>query len=519
LPANETARLEALRRYDILDTPDEQAFNDITALAAVICEAPIALISLVDEDRQWFKSRIGVQTTQTPREHAFCAHAIHQSQDVLVVHDATTDPRFVDNPLVKGNPHIRFYAGAPLLTPSGDALGTVCVIDRSPRQLAPEKLHALRALSRLVVGQLELRRVAAELARSEERLALALAASRLALFDWNVGKQEIVLSAQWSSIVGGPAQPLHTTPQALRAQVHPDDGTRIDKLVRSLLLGEIQYYALEHRVRTADGNWKWINSRAQVVDRGIDKRALRVIGTNADISERKAVEQIKREIISTVSHELRTPLTSVIVSLGLLQDGSAGPIPDEARQFLDVAATNSNRLATLVDDLLDLEHIESGTLVLKVNAVEVGPLLHRALLLNTPYALPLGVRFVTQANTAARVIANEERLLQVLTNLLSNAAKFSPRGSEVYLQSREDADRVVISVIDKGRGIEPEFRHRVFEKFSQSDSSDSRQKGGTGLGLSISKALVERMAGRIWFESEPGGGTSFHVSLPRAGTD
>jgi len=170
LPANEAARIRALRQYAILDTLEEQAFSDITMLASFICDAPIALISLVDSERQWFKSRVGLQATQTPREHAFCAHAILQPQEVLVVSDAMSDPRFLDNPLVTGDPRIRFYAGAPLVTPQGDALGTICVIDRAPRELPRRKIEALRALSRQVVAQLELRRVVAELDRSTAEL-------------------------------------------------------------------------------------------------------------------------------------------------------------------------------------------------------------------------------------------------------------------------------------------------------------------------------------------------------------
>ena len=164
-PRNEAARLRALRDYAILDTLEEQAFNDIVTLASFICETPIALISLVDEERQWYKARVGTQSKQTPREHALCAHAILQPQDVMVVNDAQSDPRFVDNPLVTGDPNIRFYAGAPLVTPRGDAVGTLCVIDNKPRQLPAANLEALRALSRQVVAQMELRRVITELDR------------------------------------------------------------------------------------------------------------------------------------------------------------------------------------------------------------------------------------------------------------------------------------------------------------------------------------------------------------------
>jgi diguanylate cyclase (GGDEF)-like protein len=170
LPANEAARLEALRSYDILDSVEEQAFDDITRLVAFICETPMAVISLVDSDRQWFKSRVGMLARQTPREHAFCAHAILEPQTVLVVPDATLDPRFADSPLVTRDPRIRFYAGAPLVNAQGMALGALCAIDREPRELPPEKVEALRALSRQVVGQMELRRVVTELQKSTAQL-------------------------------------------------------------------------------------------------------------------------------------------------------------------------------------------------------------------------------------------------------------------------------------------------------------------------------------------------------------
>jgi GAF domain-containing protein len=156
-PANEEARIIALDKYAILDTDPEQSFDDLTLLASFVCKTPIALISLVDEDRQWFKSRVGMAASETSRDIAFCSTAILQS-DLFVVPDALADDRFRDNPLVVSDPHIRFYAGAPLINEDGYALGTLCVVDRTPRELAPEQKEALKALSRLVLAQLEFRR-------------------------------------------------------------------------------------------------------------------------------------------------------------------------------------------------------------------------------------------------------------------------------------------------------------------------------------------------------------------------
>lgn len=164
---SEAKRLKVLWQYDVLDTVPEEVFDDLTELAARICEAPIALISLVDEDRQWFKSKIGITVNETSRDISFCAHAIQQ-EDLFIVPDATKDSRFAKNPLVTSDPKIRFYAGAPLITPDGHALGSLCVIDKVPRELRLEQQQALRVLSRHVMTQLELRRHAKDLAEAQK---------------------------------------------------------------------------------------------------------------------------------------------------------------------------------------------------------------------------------------------------------------------------------------------------------------------------------------------------------------
>lgn len=155
-PSVESARVAALDRYAILDTEPEQTFDDLVVLAAYVCKAPIAMLSLVDDHRQWFKSKVGVEIRETPRERSFCAHAIQQ-QDLFIVPDTRNDARFRENPMVLDEPHIRFYAGAPLINEEGFALGTLCVIDRQPRELDETQKEALKSLSRLALGQMELR--------------------------------------------------------------------------------------------------------------------------------------------------------------------------------------------------------------------------------------------------------------------------------------------------------------------------------------------------------------------------
>ena len=180
LPKNEVKRIEILWKYDVLDTVPEKSFDELTSLAAYICEAPIALITLVDENRQWFKSTVGVSLKETSRDISMCAHAILQ-KEIMIVPDATKDRRFKDNPFVVSDPKIRFYAGAPLISPSGHALGTLCVIDKVPRELKKDQKKALSILSRHVMAQLELRRQSHELGLSNDhckKLKQDLAAAR-----------------------------------------------------------------------------------------------------------------------------------------------------------------------------------------------------------------------------------------------------------------------------------------------------------------------------------------------------
>jgi len=171
IPANEAERLAALRDYHVLDTEAEQSYDDIVVLASHICRVPISMISLVDESRQWFKSRLGLRDQETPRKVAFCAHAILQ-QEPLIVPDARKDRRFSDSSLVTGEPHIRFYAGFPLVNPEGLALGTLCAVDRKPRRFSPEQIKAMHALARQVMALLETRRVSARLATALDHVKI-----------------------------------------------------------------------------------------------------------------------------------------------------------------------------------------------------------------------------------------------------------------------------------------------------------------------------------------------------------
>jgi PAS domain S-box-containing protein len=289
IPENELARLEALKRYAILDTFPEQEFDDLSRLAALICGTPIALVSLVDADRQWFKAKIGIDDSETPRDIAFCGHAIMQ-RDVMVVPDALADERFRSNPLVTDQPKVRFYAGAPLITQDGHALGTLCVLDHVPRDLTPDQKQALKALGRLVVTQIELRRSVSdqslairERRRAEEELdqlfTLSLDMLCIAGFDGYFKR----INPAWEGTLGIPTAELLSRPYI--DFVHPDDREATIREAEKMDQGALTI-SFENRYRSADGTYLWLLWNAT------PSKSLRLIFAVArDITQRKQTER------------------------------------------------------------------------------------------------------------------------------------------------------------------------------------------------------------------------------------
>lgn len=235
----------------------------------------------------------------------------------------------------------------------------------------------------------------------------------------------------------------------------------------------------------------------------------------AAIAADKEKHRLKDEFVATVSHELRTPLTSIAGALGLLIGNAAGKLPESANHLLTVAYTNSQRLVRLLNDILDIEKMESGKAVFDLKRVEVRSLIERTIEDNQGFAEGHDVRLrLDAAAEAIDVRADSDRLVQAITNLISNAVKFSPRGEEVVVAVEKRNDVVRVSVRDHGPGVPEDFRHRIFEKFAQADGTNACQKGGTGLGLSIVKQIVDRLDGKVGFDDAPGGGAIFYVDLP-----
>lgn len=393
LPKNEAARQQSLDELQILDTLEEQAFDDLTLIAAQICQTPIALVSLIDRDRQWFKSHHGLDARETPRELAFCAHAILDDH-AFVVEDTLKDERFHDNPLVTSVPNVKFYAGAPLILRGNIRVGTLCVIDDHARPFSEMQRRALEALARQVVSQLELR---------------------------------------------------------------------------------LQLQALTRLDRTKD------------------------------------------EFISMVNHELRTPLTSINGSLALIRNQVTGEIPPQAMQLIDVAYRNGERLLNIVNDILDVSKLEAGKMEMEMAPFEVLPFLQKAIELNRPYCEVYGCKLELRpldSSSPAQVKGDENRLLQVMSNLISNAAKFTHASDTVEIHVLQNDDQVQVGVTDHGPGIPQDKLKDLFTKFKQLSKDSNAKAPGTGLGLSICKLIVEQHGGNIGCESVPGKHTTFQFTLP-----
>ncbi|MBZ2188755.1 PAS domain S-box protein [Alcanivorax sp. JB21] len=640
MPADEALRQAALERLDILDTPAEARFDRLTRIAREVCDVPIALVTLLDGSRQWFKSCQGLDVTESDRRISFCGHAILDNR-MLEVPDALEDERFRDNPLVTGEPFVRAYAGVPLRTVDGYAVGTLCVLDTRPRQLTDPQRRALEDLAVIVAQEIN-----REYEKDRLRLNATIEGTHIGTWEWHLRTGETLLNERWANIVGySLAELAPISIDTWRQLSHPGDFQASGAILRQHLRGETDFYDSVTRMKHKDGHWVWVRTRGKVMSHSRDGKAKMMFGTLSDISEqknaeqalktseerlralfemspigialsdfysgkfvevnqslvissgytesqllqlsntditppeyqeidafylrqmietgrygpyekeiiglkgqrypvmlsgvlltdsggrklvwsivndigeRKLMEKLKDEFIATVSHELRTPLTSISGALGLLAGGAMGELPEGIRKMVDVASKNSERLARLVNDLLDMEKLLAGKMTLQMEVAGVRGLIDEAVRSITPFSQQHDVSLTVRCEDVGAIRVDEHRFHQVMTNLLSNAVKFSPPKGDVVIQAvthpaEGKPSSVRISVIDEGEGVPEAFRDRIFEKFSQADSSDSRYKAGTGLGLAISRELVQRMGGHIDFVSTPGKGATFYVDFP-----
>lgn len=351
------------------------------------------------------------------------------------------------------------------------------------------------------------------LQHSESRLKEAQRLTQIGNWELNLASGVLYWSDEIFNIFEIDQSNFSASYESFLSLIHPDDRHKVDQAYKYSLESKVPF-EISHRLFMPDGRIKWVNERCKTF---YDEQGnpLRSVGTIQDISERIRVDRMKREFIATVSHELRTPLTAIRGALGLLKSGVTGELPVKAKQFVDMASQSCERLIHLINDLLDIGKIEAGKMQLKIKPLSLQLLIEEAIKENQVLADQFKVRLKLMNELPGIMIdADGNRIMQILNNLLSNAAKFSKPDEEVQIGLQQIDTEVCVWVSNKGPGISEEFKGEVFEKFFQSDSSDSRQQGGTGLGLAITKELVELMGGTITFESQPNVLTTFFIKFP-----
>lgn len=525
---NETERLQRLYGFGVLDTLPQGAFDDITALASAICGTPIALISLIDRDRQWFKSRVGLEALQTPREVAFCSHAINEPQKVMEVEDATLDWRFKDNPLVTSAPDIRFYAGAPIVTDDGFALGTVCVIDRRTRTLDDTQRRALKSLADLVVTLLEHEKEHHELhmhraaaAAQQTELLAALTAAGLDLISFvdadyvyrYVNDRYLKYFDKTASEIVGRSMIELVGPDLFHQTVKPNfdlalAGNEVDY--------EIQFDFPTVGPRFLHVTYLPVSNEADLVTGLVIRiQDINALKTNEALLQdtvtklqHKTLEQ--ERFIHIISHDLREPINTITNFAGLLEGDEDLNLPDHAKRYLRFVRTGGLRMKSLLEDLVNFLHLDKHAVQrrpvdLTQLAVEIRDDLSAALS-SKGGRIEFGhLHGATGDGTLLRIL---------LQNLVSNALKFTPKGTPpvVQITSTQTEGMIHVQVSDNGIGIPEDQAEKIFGMFTRLHSK--KEFEGSGLGLSICKRIAELHAGHISLTSKLGHGSCFTLHLP-----
>ena len=521
---SEAERLKSLLGYGILDTPPDPAYDEIVRVAAQVTRAPYAYLGFLDANRLWFKSRVGFPQPEIPRLAAICQFTILDAEPLLIA-DTATELRFAvsDLPLTR-HLHCRSYLGAPLVGAKGP-VGTMAVLAPDANAFTQEHASILGVLARQVVTRLEYTihaRAQERAIRARQRIERALTVERnfvSTVLD-TMPTPVLVLDTAGRIVRFNRAceQLSGYTFAELAGRAFPQELFLPEERQKAIdLLHEASFGALrearELHWLSREGVRRCIAWHATTLTDGMAETSF-IVMSGLDVTERRRLDRMKDEFISTVSHELRTPLTSLRAALGLVGGGVLANQPEKSSHMIEVAQANCERLVRLVNDILDFERMGAGRLPMEFGEADARELLERAIHLHEPSAQKARIALRMEAAPLSLWV-DQGRILQTLGNLIGNAIKFSPEGSEVLVRARPlHGSEAIVSVEDQGRGIPAEKLDAIFECFQQVDASDSRDMGGTGLGLAICRNIVRQHGGRIWAESVVGQGSAFRFTLP-----
>lgn len=391
--------------------------------------------------------------------------------------------------------------------------GEAFVIDISVSEVTEGGRHYFCGIVRDMTEIIESRNV---VKKQKETLEFALEGGDLGLWDFDLRTKAFSISQICANFIGYNAEDFEGNRLAWEALIAPEDLIPKRQLLQDIEDGLIDRYEMEFRIQHKNGHWVWLQSKGKVFEQDNLHTPTRLVGIHVDITERKQMEIMKDEFVSTVNHELRTPLTTIFGSLDLLQHLAKEQMDLRGQRLVNLAHDSCGRLTHLVDDILDLEKIAAGKMEYVVEPHDLKALVTDIVEQNQALADRFNVNFeIDHQIGPVKVDVDDNRFRQALVNLLSNASKFSPPRAPVTVTTRMlDAQTVRVSVADCGPGIPEKFQNRIFERFAQADSSTTRRTAGTGLGLNITKSIIEAFSGEVSFETRAGLGTTFHFDLP-----
>ncbi|MCZ8521438.1 MULTISPECIES: GAF domain-containing sensor histidine kinase [Paenibacillus] len=524
---DEKQRLQELKELDIVGTGPEESFDRITKLVAQVFGVPGCLITLITEDRQWFKSCIGLpdvlkEARSTERENTICQYVV-ATKKALVVEDTRLDPRFRDNPVVTES-DFRFYAGAPLVSSQGNVLGTLCISDSEPRTFTAVQVGQLCDFAAWVMTEIELRRdlrdkevLTRELLKEKQTIEAQRDLIRSAFDEPFEGK---LLCDSSGHILLHNKSLLESF--LVNPALHKDVLSFVDSLLRvcqvensplpgkilSLLEGREASF-LERFTSRMAGEERKDFQVSGILAEGEEPGKRLVYLNIRERTEEERIDRMKSEFISVVSHELRTPLTSIMGFVEILLDRR--PAEDKRMRYLETIHREAERLTQLLNDLLDLQKMESGKQQYMFEIVDLNALVEEVA--DSWRDHPTHRLQIRCPEQSVHALADGDRMKQALHNLVSNAFKYSPGKDLVEVTLEERDGMACIRVKDEGLGIPPEAAEKLFSKFYRVDNSDRRKIGGTGLGLAIVREIMTAHGGLVEFEASPGGGTVFLLRL------
>ncbi|HKL35698.1 MAG TPA: response regulator [Salegentibacter sp.] len=542
----EIKRLQTLLSYNIIDTPYEENFNELAQLIALICDVPIAFISMIDDKRQWYKAKVGIEEKETPIEETFCQYTVVQDE-LLEIPDASLDERVKYNPYVTAENGIRFYAGMPLKAANGSNIGTVCVVDAKPRELSDRQKKALKLLTKQAMHLIEVRQknknltteldsiLEKRIEQTQRKLQLKEIENKdlmnavknsSGVIEFNPEGTIISVNKNFEEYSGYSESELLGNHH--RILITPEDYVESDHFWKSLRRGK----AKTGRVRRMhkDGSEFYLQTSYNPIQ-DIEGNVIKVVKISQDITKeieaklslqkaKEIAEDLNRQkdnFIANVSHEIRTPIHAVLGFTDLLLENEE----DKHKvNYLNAVKTAGDSLLFIVNDILDLSKMDAGLLQIDKDVFDVREVVNRVFSILHLKAHQKKIEFepYVYPDVPKLLIGDKNRLSQVLINLLGNAIKFTSEG-KVSLEvtvNKDISEKIILNfkVSDTGIGIPRDKLDTVFQRFLQAEETTSQKYGGTGLGLNISRQLIEKQEGSIEVQSEHGKGTDFIFDIP-----